>query len=45
MLKGEIKSLGVVESEKAIVFIDSGVMLPWSYQASKFSKPISLCSE
>ena len=42
--KGEIKSLGVVESEKAVVFMDSGVILPWSYQSSKFSKPINLCS-
>ena len=44
-LKNQIKSLAVVESEKAVIFLDNGMMLPWSYQTEKIGKSINLCQQ
>jgi hypothetical protein len=33
----------VVESEKAVIFLDSGMILPWSFQSEKLGKGVNLC--
>ena len=44
-LRGEIRALGVVESEKAVLFLEGGMVLPWSYENEKLGKGVNLCQE